>query len=173
MIWFKEEKIMAIRQIRTMGDPILEKKCKVVKEVNERILELIDDMFETMYDANGVGLAAPQIGILKRIVVIEIDEENSYVLINPVILEVDGEQVGYEGCLSVPGKTGIVNRPNHVKVKAFDENMEEFILEGEGLLARAICHECEHLEGELYVDKVSGELRDVSEVENEIEEINE
>ena len=90
---------MAIRQIRTMGDPILEKKCKVVKEVNERILELIDDMFETMYDANGVGLAAPQIGILKRIVVIEIDEENSYVLINPVILEVDGEQVGYEGCL--------------------------------------------------------------------------
>ena len=173
MIWFKEEKIMAIRQIRTMGDPILEKKCKVVKEVNERILELIDDMFETMYDANGVGLAAPQIGILKRIVVIEIDEENSYVLINPVILEVDGEQVGYEGCLSVPGKTGIVKRPNHVKVKAFDENMKEFILEGEGLLARAICHECEHLEGELYVDKVSGELRDVSEVENEIEEINE
>lgn len=173
MIWFKEEKIMAIRQIRTMGDPILEKKCKVVKEVNERILELIDDMFETMYDANGVGLAAPQIGILKRIVVIEIDEENSYVLINPVILEVDGEQVGYEGCLSVPGKTGIVKRPNHIKVKAFDENMEEFILEGEGLLARAICHECEHLEGELYVDKVSGELRDVSEVENEIEEINE
>lgn len=173
MIWFKEEKIMAIRQIRTMGDPILEKKCKEVKEVNERILELIDDMFETMYDANGVGLAAPQIGILKRIVVIEIDEENSYVLINPVILEVDGEQVGYEGCLSVPGKTGIVKRPNHVKVKALDENMEEFILEGEGLLARAICHECEHLEGELYVDKVSGELRDVSEVENEIEEINE
>lgn len=157
---------MAIRNIRTIGDSILEKKCKEVKEVNERTLELIDDMFETMYDANGVGLAAPQIGVLKRIVVIETDEENSYTLINPVILEVDGEQVGYEACLSVPGKTGIVKRPNRVKVKAFDENMEEFILEGEGLLARAICHECEHLDGELYIDKVSGELKDASELED-------
>lgn len=162
---------MAIRQIRTIGDPILNKKCKEVKEVSERTKQLIDDMFETMYDANGVGLAAPQIGVLKRIVVIETDEENSYVLINPVILEMDGEQVGYEGCLSVPGKTGIVKRPNHVKVKAFDENMQEFELEGEGLLARAICHECEHLEGELYVDKVSGELKDVSELEDEGEYI--
>ena len=160
---------MAIRQIRTIGDPILNKKCKEVKEVSERTKQLIDDMFETMYDANGVGLAAPQIGVLKRIVVIETDEENSYILINPVILEMDGEQVGYEGCLSVPGKTGIVKRPNHVKVKAFDENMQEFELEGEGLLARAICHECEHLEGELYVDKVSGELKDVSELEDEEE----
>lgn len=162
---------MAIRQIRTIGDPILNKKCKEVNEVSERTKQLIDDMFETMYDANGVGLAAPQIGVLKRIVVIETDEENSYVLINPVILEMDGEQVGYEGCLSVPGKTGIVKRPNHVKVKAFDENMQEFELEGEGLLARAICHECEHLEGELYVDKVSGELKDVSELEDEEEYI--
>lgn len=162
---------MAIRQIRTIGDPILNKKCKEVKEVSERTKQLIDDMFETMYDANGVGLAAPQIGVLKRIVVIETDEENSYVLINPVILEMDGEQVGYEGCLSVPGKTGIVKRPNHVKVKAFDENMQEFEFEGEGLLARAICHECEHLEGELYVDKVSGELKDVSELEDEEEYI--
>ena len=162
---------MAIRQIRTIGDPILNKKCKEVKEVSERTKQLIDDMFETMYDANGVGLAAPQIGVLKRIVVIETDEENSYILINPVILEMDGEQVGYEGCLSVPGKTGIVKRPNHVKVKAFDENMQEFELEGEGLLARAICHECEHLEGELYVDKVSGELKDVSEIEEEEEYI--
>ena len=153
---------MAIRQIRTIGDPILNKKCKEVKEVSERTKQLIDDMFETMYDANGVGLAAPQIGVLKRIVVIETDEENSYVLINPVILEMDGEQVG---------KTGIVKRPNHVKVKAFDENMQEFELEGEGLLARAICHECEHLEGELYVDKVSGELKDVSELEDEEEYI--
>ena len=162
---------MAIRQIRTIGDPILNKKCKEVKEVSERTKQLIDDMFETMYDANGVGLAAPQIGVLKRIVVIETDEENSYILINPVILEMDGEQVGYEGCLSVPVKTGIVKRPNHVKVKAFDENMQEFELEGEGLLARAICHECEHLEGELYVDKVSGELKDVSELEDEEEYI--
>ncbi len=161
---------MAKRQIRTIGDPILTKKSKIVKEITPRILELIDDMFETMYDANGVGLAAPQIGVLKRIVVIEIDEENSYVLINPTIIEKDGEQVGYEGCLSVPGKTGIVKRPNHVKVKAYDEEMNEFILEGEGLLARAICHECEHLDGELYVDKVSGELKDVSELKNQEEE---
>ena len=164
---------MAIRAIRVMGDNVLNKKCKEVKEVNDRTRVLVEDMIDTMREANGVGLAAPQVGVLKRIVVIEIEPENVHVLINPVILEQDGEQVGYEGCLSVPGKSGIVKRPNHVKVKAFDENMEEFILEGEGLLARAICHECEHLEGELYVDKVSGELRDVSEVENEIEEINE
>lgn len=158
---------MAIRQIRTMGDPILNKKCKEVKEVSEKTLELIDDMFETMRDANGVGLAAPQIGILKRIVVIEVDEE--FVLINPVILETDGEQVGYEGCLSVPGKSGIVRRPDYVKVRAFDENMQEFELEAEGLLARAICHECEHLDGELYVDKVEGRLYDNEELEKMME----
>lgn len=158
---------MAIRQIRTMGDPILNKKCKEVKEVSEKILELIDDMFETMRDANGVGLAAPQIGILKRIVVIEVDEE--FVLINPVILETDGEQVGYEGCLSVPGKSGIVRRPDYVKVRAFDENMQEFELEAEGLLARAICHECEHLDGELYVDKVEGRLYNNEEIEEMME----
>lgn len=158
---------MAIRQIRTMGDPILNKKCKEVKEVSEKTLELIDDMFETMRDANGVGLAAPQIGILKRIVVIEVDEE--FVLINPVILETDGEQVGYEGCLSVPGKSGIVRRPDYVKVRAFDENMQEFELEAEGLLARAICHECEHLDGELYVDKVEGRLYNNEEIEEMME----
>lgn len=158
---------MAIRQIRTMGDPILNKKCKEVKEVSEKTLELIDDMFETMRDANGVGLAAPQIGVLKRIVVIEVDEE--FVLINPVILETGGEQVGYEGCLSVPGKSGIVRRPDYVKVRAFDENMQEFELEAEGLLARAICHECEHLDGELYVDKVEGRLYDNEELEKMME----
>lgn len=158
---------MAIRQIRTMGDPILNKKCKEVKEINEKTLELIDDMFETMRDANGVGLAAPQIGVLKRIVVIEVDEE--FVLINPVILETGGEQVGYEGCLSVPGKSGIVRRPDYVKVRAFDENMQEFELEAEGLLARAICHECEHLDGELYVDKVEGRLYDNEELEKMME----
>lgn len=158
---------MAIRQIRTMGDPILNKKCKEVKEVNDKILDLIDDMFETMREANGVGLAAPQIGILKRIVVIEVDEE--LVLINPVILETGGEQVGYEGCLSVPGKSGVVRRPDYVKVRAFDENMQEFELEGHGLLARAICHECEHLDGELYVDKVEGRLYDNEELEEMME----
>ncbi len=160
---------MAIRQIRELGDPILSKKCKEVKEVTERTKELIEDMFETMYEANGVGLAAPQIGVLKRIMVIETDEENSYVFINPVILEREGEQVGYEGCLSVPGKTGIVKRPNKVKVQAFDEEMQPFTLEAEGLLARAVCHECDHLDGEMYVDKVSGELKNVADLEEEEE----
>ena len=151
---------MAIRAIRVIGDSVLNKKCKEVKAVNDRTKVLIEDMIDTMREANGVGLAAPQIGVLKRIVVIEIEPENVYVLINPVILEQDGEQEGYEGCLSVPGKSGIVKRPNHVKVKAFDIDMNEYTLEGEGLLARAICHECAHLEGELYVDLVEGELID-------------
>ena len=157
---------MAIRAIRVMGDSVLNKKCKEVKAVNDRTKVLIEDMIDTMREANGVGLAAPQIGVLKRIVVIEIEPENVYVLINPVILEQDGEQEGYEGCLSVPGKSGIVKRPNHVKVKAFDIDMNEYTLEGEGLLARAICHECAHLEGELYVDLVEGELIDNEELEN-------
>ena len=133
---------MAIRTIRVMGDEILEKKCREIKEVTPRIQELIDDMFDTMYDANGVGLAAPQVGILKRVVVIDTDG-TGYVLINPEIIETDGSQTGQEGCLSLPGKYGIVTRPNYVKVRAYDENMEPFELEGEGLLARAICHEYE------------------------------
>ncbi len=154
---------MAIRQIRTIGDDILTKKCKEVKTVNDRIKILIEDMLDTMYEANGVGLAAPQVGILKRIVVIDVGDENGpYVLINPVILETDGSQTGSEGCLSVPGKAGIVTRPNYVKVKAYDEEMNEFILEGTELLARCISHECDHLDGELYVDKVEGELQDVT-----------
>ena len=161
---------MAIRAIRVIGDSVLNKKCKEVKEVNDRTKVLIEDMIDTMREANGVGLAAPQIGVLKRIVVIEIEPENVYVLINPVILEQDGEQEGYEGCLSVPGKSGIVKRPNHVKVKAFDIDMNEYTLEGEGLLARAICHECAHLEGELYVDLVEGELIDNEELEKMYEE---
>ena len=151
---------MAIRTIRVMGDEILEKKCREIKEVTPRIQELIDDMFDTMYDANGVGLAAPQVGILKRVVVIDTDG-TGYVLINPEIIETDGSQTGQEGCLSLPGKYGIVTRPNYVKVRAYDENMEPFELEGEGLLARAICHECEHLEGVMYVEHVEGELMDV------------
>lgn len=162
---------MAIRTVRTIGDDILTKQCKPVKEMTPRTAELIEDMFETMYENFGVGLAAPQVGILKQIVVIDVDDGNQYVLINPEIIEESGSQTGAEGCLSVPGKYGIVTRPDHVKVKALNEHMEEYILEGEGLLARAICHECAHLKGELYVSLVEGELMDnVAEEEGEEEE---
>ena len=152
---------MAIRQIRVIGDEILRKECKPVTEMTDRTRELIEDMFETMYEAGGVGLAAPQVGIRRQIVVIDVEDGNQYVLINPEIIEMEGSQTGSEGCLSVPGKSGRVTRPNKVKVKALDENMEEIVLEGEELLARAICHECDHLKGELYVDLVEGELMDV------------
>jgi len=140
---------MAIRNIRIMGDPILEKVCKEVKEVTPRTQELIDDMLETMYDANGVGLAAPQVGILKRIVVIDVTGEDPIVLINPRILETSGEQTGGEGCLSLPGKSGTVTRPNYVKVRAYDRNMKPFEMEGTELLARAFCHEIDHLDGHM------------------------
>lgn len=152
---------MAIRQIRMMGDEILNKECKPVKEVTPRILELIEDMFETMYEAGGVGLAASQVGVLKQIVTIDVEDGNQYVLINPEIVEESGSQTGPEGCLSLPGKSGTVTRPNHVKVRAFDETMTQFELEGEELLARAICHECAHLHGQMFVDLVEGELIDV------------
>ena len=158
---------MAVRTIRVIGDEILYKECKPVKEMTQRVEELIEDMFETMYENNGVGLAAPQVGILKQIVVIDVDDGKQYVLINPEIIEEEGSQTGQEGCLSVPGKAGIVTRPQKVKVKALDENMEEFVLEGEDLLARAICHECAHLHGQLYVSLVEGELMDTTE---EVEE---
>ena len=147
---------MAIRNIREMGDPVLNKTCKPVTEVTERIAELIEDMFETMYDADG--LAAPQVGILKRIVVIDVTGEDPILLINPVIIETSGEQTGNEGCLSLPGKTGVVTRPNYVKVRAYDEEMKPFEIEGTELLARAFCHEIDHLDGHLYVEKVEGEL---------------
>ena len=152
---------MAIRNIREMGDEVLNKKCKEVTEVTPRIRELIEDMIETMYDANGVGLAAPQVGILKRIVVIDVTGEDPYILINPRIVESSGEQTGQEGCLSVPGKSGMVTRPNYVKAVALDVNMKPIELEGTELLARAICHELDHLDGHLYVEKVEGELQDV------------
>ena len=158
---------MAIRKIREMGESVLTKKCKEVTELNERTLTLIEDMFDTMYDACGVGLAAPQVGILKRIAVIDTTGEDPIVLINPVILETDGEQVGQEGCLSVPGKAGIVRRPNYVKVEAYDENMEKYVVEGTELMARALCHEIEHLDGHMYVEKVEGELHDVEASEEE------
>ena len=156
---------MAIRNIRIMGDPILEKVCKEIKEVTPRIKELIEDLLETMYDANGVGLAAPQVGVLKRIVVIDVTGEDPIVLINPRILETSGEQTGGEGCLSLPGKSGTVTRPNYVKVKAYDRDMKPFEIEGTELLARAFCHEIDHLDGHMYVEKVEGELTDVEEVE--------
>lgn len=148
---------MALRKIRIQGDPVLEKTCREVKEITPRIRELIEDMLDTMYEENGVGLAAPQVGILKRIVVIDVGE-GPYVLINPVIEETSGSQTGYEGCLSLPGKSGTVTRPNRVRVRALDENMDEYVLEGEELLARAICHECDHLNGVMYTSLVEGEL---------------
>ena len=159
---------MAIREIRVVGDDILTKKCKEVKMITPRTETLIFDMLDTMYEEMGVGLAAPQVGILKRIVVIDIGE-GPIIMINPEILETSGEQTGEEGCLSLPGKYGIVTRPNHVKVRAYDENMEPFELEGEGLLARAICHECDHLDGILYVDKKEGPLLDNEEPQEEEE----
>lgn len=151
---------MAIRKIREMGDDVLTKVCKEVEKVTPRTKVLIDDMFDTMYDAMGVGLAAPQVGVLKRIVTIDVGE-GPILLINPEIIETSGEQTGEEGCLSVPGKSGVVTRPNYVKVRAFDEDMKEIVLEGEGLLARAFCHEIDHLDGHLYVEKVEGELEDM------------
>ena len=146
--------------IRKMGDDVLTKVCKEVEKVTPRTKVLIDDMFDTMYDAMGVGLAAPQVGVLKRIVTIDVGE-GPILLINPEIIETSGEQTGEEGCLSVPGKSGVVTRPNYVKVRAFDEDMKEIVLEGEGLLARAFCHEIDHLDGHLYVEKVEGELEDM------------
>ena len=163
---------MALRTIREYGDDVLERKCKEVKEVTPRIRELVEDMLETMYEANGVGLAAPQVGILKRIVVIDVSPEadSPIIMINPEIIEADGEQTGYEGCLSIPGKSGIVTRPNHVRAKAYDLDMKEFEIEGEELLARAICHELDHLDGHMYVEKVEGELVDNEELMQESEE---
>lgn len=160
---------MAIRNIRELGDDILRKKCREVKEVTPRIRELIQDMYDTMYEAQGVGLAGPQVGVLKRVVVIDVDG-TPYTMINPRILEADGEQTGSEGCLSVPGKAGTVTRPNHVRAEAWNEEMERYEVEGEGLLARAICHELDHLDGIMYVDKVEGDLYEVGNAEDEDEE---
>lgn len=151
---------MAIRQMRIIGDEILTKECKPVKEMTPRIRQLIDDMFDTMYEENGAGLAAPQVGVLKQIVVMDVGDGNQYVLINPNIIEQSGSQTGAEGCLSVPGKSGIVTRPNRVVVCALNKDMEPIELEGEELLARCICHECDHLHGRLYVELAEDELTD-------------
>ena len=158
---------MAIRKIRELGDEVLTKPCKEVTKMTLRTKILINDMLDTMYEAMGVGLAAPQVGILKRIVTIDIGE-GPIVLINPESLETSGEQTGEEGCLSVPGKAGLVTRPNYVKVKALNEDMEEIVLEGEELLARAFCHEIDHLDGKMYVDLVEGGLHDVEPYEEEV-----
>ena len=158
---------MAIRNIREDGDEVLRKKCKPVEKMTERLSTLIDDMFDTMYEANGVGLAAPQVGVLRRIVVIDTYEDNPLVLVNPEIIESDGEQVGPEGCLSLPGLQGDVARPEHVVCKALDRDMKEITVEGEGLLARAICHELDHLDGILYKDLAIDGLYKVERVSQE------
>ena len=151
---------MALRKVRVMGDEVLNQVCKEVKEVTPRTMMLIEDMLDTMYETNGVGLAAPQVGVLKRIVVIDVSEngDEPILMINPKILETSGSQTGSEGCLSVPGKNGTVTRPMYVKAEFYGEDMEKYIIEGEELLARAICHELDHLDGHLYVEKVEGEL---------------
>ncbi len=163
---------MALLNIREIGDPILNKRAKEVKEMTPRLQELIDDMLETMYQSNGVGLAGPQVGVLKRIAVIDIsgEQKEPLVFVNPRIVESSGEQTGYEGCLSVPGKSGVVTRPNYVKAVAFDRQMQPFEIEGTELLARAMCHEFDHLDGRLYVDLAEGGLIDNEELEASEEE---
>ena len=145
---------MAIRELRLKDDEVLHKPCKPVKVFNERLWILLDDMYETMQKSEGVGLAAPQVGIIKRVVVIDIGE-GKIEMINPQIIETSGSQNGPEGCLSFPGLFGEVERPNYVKAKAFDRNGNEFIVEGEALLARAICHECDHLDGIVFTSHVT------------------
>ena len=157
---------MALRKIRIQGDSVLTKVCRPVEKMTPRIKTLIEDMLETMYDADGVGLAAPQVGVLRRVVVIDVGE-GPIVMVNPEIIESDGSQTGEEGCLSLPGKSGVVTRPNHVKARAYNENMELYEIEGEELLARAICHELDHLEGHMYTEKVEGPLHDVTAEEEE------
>ena len=157
---------MALRKIRIQGDSVLTKVCRPVEKMTPRIKTLIEDMLDTMYDADGVGLAAPQVGVLRRVVVIDVGE-GPIVMVNPEIIESDGSQTGEEGCLSLPGKSGVVTRPNHVKARAYNENMELYEIEGEELLARAICHELDHLEGHMYTEKGEGPLHDVTAEEEE------
>ena len=156
---------MALRNIRQMGDDMLKKKCREVKEMTPKLKQLVEDMLDTMYDGNGVGLAAPQVGILRRIAVVETnhaeDEEDSFLeLVNPEIIASSGEQTDTEGCLSLPGKAGVVTRPYYVKIEAWDEDMEWYEMEAEDLLARAFCHEIDHLDGHMYVEKIEGPLHD-------------
>ncbi|MDD7209570.1 MAG: peptide deformylase [Lachnospiraceae bacterium] len=156
---------MAIRKIRFIGDPCLNKICKPVNQMTPSVKTLIGDMFETMYEARGVGLAAPQVGILRRICVIDVMDGDPFVLINPEVIETSGEQTDDEGCLSVPGKCALVTRPDYVKVKSLDMNLEPVIIEGEGLRARAILHEMDHLDGILYGERASEPYHDVEDEE--------
>jgi len=158
---------MALRKIRTLGDPVLQKVSKPVTEVTDKIRALVQDMLETMYAANGVGLAAPQVGVLKRIVVIDVTAEGNQpiVMLNPEIIATAGSQTGDEGCLSVPGKAGTVTRPNEVTVRALNLKMEPYEIKGTELLARAFCHEIDHLDGIVYVEKVEGKLHDAGAAE--------
>ena len=162
---------MALREVRLQGDPVLTKECRPVKELKERDQQLIDDMIETMYAHEGVGLAAPQVGVLKQIAVIDVSEnkDDPIVFINPKVVETDGEQKGPEGCLSVPGLYGDVTRPNHVVVEALDRNMEPFTIEGEELFARAACHEIDHLSGHMYTELAEGPLYEMEEGNDENE----
>lgn len=155
---------MALRTVKIEGDPILTKKCREVTQMTDSLRELIADMIETMHEAQGVGLAAPQVGVMRRICVIDIGPDfgmdEPMVFVNPVIIEEEGEQFGAEGCLSLPGLVGDVRRPMRVVVRALDENMEEFEVEGEELMARALCHEIDHLDGKMYTELVEGGLRE-------------
>lgn len=173
---------MAILNVRQLGDEILTKKCKPVREITPRVLELIDDMFDTMYEAGGVGLAAPQVGILKRIVVIDVtpdpeegeetpeEEMMRFAMINPEIRKTEGSQTGYEGCLSYKGMTGVVTRPEKVTCRFTGTDGEEYELTGEGLLARAICHELDHLDGKMYTSLVEGEIMTNEEAQRRADE---
>jgi peptide deformylase len=157
---------MALRQIRIQGDSVLEKVCRPVEKMTPRLQVLIEDMLDTMYEADGVGLAAPQVGILRRIAVVDVGE-GPVIMVNPEVLETSGSQTGEEGCLSLPGKSGQVTRPNYAKVRALNENMEEYEIEGTELLARALLHEIDHLDGHMYTEKVEGTLHDVAYEEGE------
>ncbi len=148
---------MALRQIRCVNDSILRKESRDITNINDRIITLLDDMAETMYENEGVGLAAPQVGVLRKAVVIDVGE-GLWKLINPEVIEKDGESIDIEGCLSIPGRAGKVKRPEKVKVKYLDVDGKEQILEGEGLLARALCHEIDHLKGVLFIDKIVEEI---------------
>ena len=162
---------MALREIRLEGDPILYKQARPVEKMTDRMKTLVDDMLDTMYDGEGIGLAAPQVGILRRIFVIDTSEEDEekdpLVFINPEVLETRGEQKGSEGCLSVPGKIANVIRPSFVRIKACDKDMREFILEAEEVLARVILHEYDHLDGHLYPEKAEGPLMDIEEIDED------
>ena len=158
---------MALRNIRVLGDDVLTKQCKEVKTMTPRLSELISDMFDTMYEARGVGLAAPQVGILRRICVIDVMDGDPIILINPEIIETAGEQTDEEGCLSIPGKCASVTRADYVKVKSFDMELNPVIIEGEGLRARALQHEIDHLDGVLYGERANEPYHDVEEEECE------